>query len=85
MERYEVRFQPSVRKDLRGVPKHEVDRILRRIEHLAESPRPRDSRKLTGGELYRIRSGSYRILYQIEDLQLVVTVVKVGHRKAVYR
>ena len=85
MARYEVRILPSVRKDLRGLPKRDVQRILTRMESLATDPRPDDCRKLTGRELYRVRSATYRTLYEIHDDDIVVVVVKVGHRRDVYR
>lgn len=85
MAQYEIRVLPSVRKDLRRVDKSDVRRILDRIESLAQNPRPDDCRKLTGRNLYRVRSGVYRILYEIHDDAVVVVVVKVGHRREVYR
>jgi mRNA interferase RelE/StbE len=81
MARYEIRVLPSVRKDLRRMDKNDVRRILSRIESLAVDPRPNDCRKLTGRELYRVRAGVYRILYEIRDEEVVVVVVKVGHRR----
>jgi mRNA interferase RelE/StbE len=62
-----------------------VQRILHRIEALATDPRPPGSAKLTGQERYRIRQGRYRIVYSIQDKQLTVWIVKVGHRKSIYR
>jgi len=62
-----------------------VRRILTRIEALVDDPRPVGSEKLSGQERYRVRQGNYRILYEIIDDELVVTVVKVGHRRHVYR
>ncbi|MFW5635860.1 MAG: type II toxin-antitoxin system RelE family toxin, partial [Thermodesulfobacteriota bacterium] len=56
-----------------------------RIESLGEDPRPTGSEKLTGQELYRVRTGSYRILYSMQDNKLTIWVIKVGHRKEVYR
>lgn len=85
MAQYEIRVLPSVREDLRRVNKSDVRRILDRIESLAQNPRPDDCRKLTGRDLYRVRSGVYRILYEIHDDAAVVIVVKVGHRREVYR
>ena len=85
MERYELRVKPSVAKDLRGLPKADVRRILARIEALREDPRPPGSEKLSAQELYRIRQGRYRILYRIADGALIVEVVRVGHRREVYR
>ena len=79
MARYELVIKQSVVKDLRSIPKQHRQRILTKIELLADEPRPPGSEKLSGQERYRIRQGSYRILYVIEDQRLVVTVIKVGH------
>lgn len=85
MARYELRVRPSVAKDLRGLPKEEVKRILARIEALRDDPRPSGSEKLSAQERYRIRQGNYRIIYGIEEAEVVVEIVKVGHRREVYR
>jgi len=85
MGRFEIRILPSVRKDLRGIPKDTVRRILGTIEGLATDPRPPGCKKLTSTNLYRLRTGSYRIVYEVNDAEVVVIVVKVGHRKDVYR
>ena len=85
MARYEVRFRQSVRKDLDPIPKRDVQRIVAAIAALADDPRPPQSRKLSGSEKYRLRCGVYRVLYEIQDDILVVCVVKVAHRKDVYR
>lgn len=85
MARYRLIFRKSVAKDLRSIPNHDVARILQRIDDLQEDPRPAGSEKLSGQERYRIRQGVYRIVYEVVDDQLVVTVVKVGHRKDVYK
>jgi len=84
MARYEIVFKRSVYKDLRPVPKADVKRILRRIDSLANDPRGHGCEKLSGEERYRVRQGIYRIVYEIVDEKLVVTVVKVGHRGQVY-
>jgi len=85
MARYSIVFRASIRKDLRKIPKQDVRRIMARIESLADDPRPPQAEMLTGDDKYRIRQGNYRILYSIEDDRLVVSVVKVGHRREVYR
>ncbi|MFP4062785.1 MAG: type II toxin-antitoxin system RelE family toxin [Halochromatium sp.] len=85
MGKYRLVFKSSVSKDLRPIPKKDVARILQRIETLREEPRPIGSEKLSGQERYRIRQGLYRIIYEIIDEHLVVTVVKIGHRRSVYR
>lgn len=81
MARYELRVRPSVAKDLRGIPKTDVERILSRIEALRDEPRPQGSEKLSAQERYRIRQGNYRIIYGIEEAKVVVEIVKVGHRR----
>jgi mRNA interferase RelE/StbE len=85
MASYELAFRKSVAKDLRAFPKAEVRRIMQRIRSLADKPRPAGCEKLSGQERYRVRQGVYRIVYEIEDQRLVVLVVKVGHRRDVYR
>jgi mRNA interferase RelE/StbE len=85
MARYELRFKASVAKDLRGLPKDDVRRILERVEALCDDPRPSGSEKLSAQERYRVRQGNYRILYEILDAEVVVLVVKIGHRREVYR
>ena len=85
MARYELRFKVSVAKDLRNIPKADVTRLLAKIQTLSADPRPLGSKKLTGDERYRIRQGDYRILYSILETQVTVEIVKVGHRKEVYR
>ncbi len=85
MAAYEIFFRESVWKELKKVPKADLKKILSRIEQLGTDPRPVGCEKLTGHELYRIRQGNYRIVYTIQDNELTVWVVKVGHRKEVYR
>jgi mRNA interferase RelE/StbE len=85
MAAYKVYFKASVEKDFTTIPKKDLKKILKRIEGLAENPRPSDCEKLTGQERYRLRQGRYRIVYSIQDDELTVWVVKVGHRKDIYR
>lgn len=85
MASYKILFKQSVAKDLRQMPDKDVQRILQRIDGLADDPRPAGAEKLSGEEKYRIRQGRYRILYMIDDNVITVTVVKVGHRRDVYR
>jgi len=85
MEPYRITFKKSVSKDLKKIPKNDILRILEVIKALAADPRPPQSKKLSGQEKFRLRQGNYRILYSIEDDQLIVQVVKVGHRRDVYR
>ena len=85
MAGYRVFFRKSVEKDFSIIPKKDVKRILNRIKALEKNPRPPGSEKLTGQERYRLRQERYRIVYSIQDDELTVWVVKVGHRKDIYR
>lgn len=84
--KYEVYINKSVYKDIRSFPKHYIIKIKSSILGLSFNPRPSNSKKLSGSDnTYRLRVGNYRIIYEIEDKIKVVSVVKVGHRKEVYR
>ena len=85
MASYRLAFKSSVARDLRAIPNADVARLLARIQALAENPRPPGCEKLSGLPRYRIRQGVYRIVYEIRDDVLLVLVVKVAHRKDVYR
>jgi len=85
MAGYKIYFRASVADDFKSIPKKDAGRIVQRIENLAVNPRPAGCEKLTGQERYRIRQGRYRVLYSIQDTDLTVWVVKVAHRKDVYR
>ena len=86
MARYRLLIKPSAVKDLEAIPlKRDRQRVVERISKLAEDPRPFGSEKISGQNKYRVRQGRYRILYAIEDEDLLVQVVKVGHRKNVSR
>ncbi|MDP2645734.1 MAG: type II toxin-antitoxin system RelE/ParE family toxin [Desulfobacterales bacterium] len=85
MAGYKLFFKKSVQKDFDAIPKKDLKRILNRIEALTETPRPADCEKLTGQERYRLRQGRYRMVYSIQDDELSVWIVKVGHRKHIYR
>jgi mRNA interferase RelE/StbE len=85
MASYRLSFKSSVARDLRSIPNQDVAKILARIEALAEDPRPPGCEKLSGLPRYRVRQGVYRIVYEIQDDVLLVLVVKIGHRKDVYR
>ena len=85
MAAYKLLFKESVQKDFHGIPKKDLRKILSRIKILAGDPRPPGCEKLTGQDRYRMRQGRYRILYSVEDEERTVTIVKVGHRKDIYR
>ena len=87
MARYRVVIKPAASKEIDAVGhKKDRQRIVLRIQSLGENPRPFGGEKLSGHlDRYRVREGNYRILYSIDDEKLLIDVVKVGHRKDVYR
>ena len=86
MASYKLRIKKSAAKELEAISrKSDRQRVAKRIEALAEDPRPPGCKKLSGSERYRVRQGSYRIVYAIENDELVVYVVKIGDRRSVYR
>ena len=86
MEKYKVSIKPSAVKEIESLPrKKDRQQIIKRIGSLADNPRPPGCTKLSGYDRYRIRQSAYRIVYGIEDDELVVYVFKIGHRKGVYR
>jgi len=85
MAKFKIIFKKSVAKDLRSIPPADVKRTLQRIDVLAENPRGEGSVKLSAQERYRVRQGVYRVVYEIRDESLIVLVVKVAHRSAVYK
>jgi mRNA interferase RelE/StbE len=82
---YNVLFRRSAAKELEAVPLKDRRRIVARIQTLRDDPRPVGCEKLSGEEKYRLRQGDYRILYEIIDQDLIITVVRIGHRREVYR
>lgn len=83
---YEVRLKPSAERALRKLPTQVRSRIGGRLDALSGNPRPSGCEKLSGeDDLYRVRVGDYRIVYQVADKVLVVLVVTIGHRDDVYR
>lgn len=84
MEKYRIVFRKSVARDLRPIPTQALRKILIAIESLSDDPRPSGVEKLSGQDRYRLRQGNYRIIYEINDIEVLVVVVKVGHRKDVY-
>ena len=83
--RFEIVFRQSVTKDTKAIPRADLVRILERIQALAEEPRPPGCVKLSGLDYYRLRQGNYRIVYEIQPNRLIVVVIKIGHRREVYR
>jgi mRNA interferase RelE/StbE len=83
---YTVEIIGAARRELRRIERTQQDRLRAAIRALARKPRPQGCRKLTGAEdLYRLRVGEYRVVYQIEDERLVVLVVRIRHRRDAYR
>jgi mRNA interferase RelE/StbE len=84
MGAYKIFFKKSVWKDFKSIPDKDLTKILIRIESLGENPRQSGCKKLSRQEKYRLRYGRYRIIYSIQDKELSIWIVKVGHRKNVY-
>jgi len=83
---YTVEVAPAAERQLKALPKPIRTQIGRRIDKLADNPRPHGIQKITGeDDLYRVRTGDYRILYKINDQEILILVVKIGDRKEVYR
>ena len=85
MARYSITVKRSATRELRRIPKRDLRRVAKRIRSLATEPRPCGCEKLSAQERYRVRQGDYRVVYSVDDAERVVCVVKVGHRREVYR
>jgi len=83
-ELYSIRFKSSVKKDLRSIPKQDVQRILNALERPADDPHPSNSKPLTGRDAWRVRIGHYSAIYTINEQEIIIEVIKIGHRKNVY-
>ncbi len=84
-EKYRIFIKRSAEKELAAIPKNYLVPITKLIASLAENPRPIGCEKLSGEEKYRIRKGPYRIVYSIQDKELIIWIVKIAHRREVYR
>jgi mRNA interferase RelE/StbE len=82
---YRLLIKPSAAKELEGLPMKDRRRVVARMQGLSDQPRPPGCEKLTGHDLFRVRQGMYRILYEVQDHDLTVTIFKIGHRRDVYR
>ena len=85
MAKYKLVFKKSVAKDLRSIPNTDVKKILAKIDTLTLNPRAEGCIKLSGVDKYRVRQGIYRIIYEIRNEQLIISVIKIGHRSGVYQ
>jgi len=82
---YNLITKKSAERELRATPKQDMRRIVARIQGLAQHPRPSGCEKLSEHERYRVRQGDYRIVYAVDDESRTVEIVKIGHRREVYR
>jgi mRNA interferase RelE/StbE len=82
---YKLLIKPSAAKELEAVPKKDRQRIVTKIRNLAVEPRPLGCERLSGHDVYRVRQGNYRVLYTVQDADLIVVIVMIGHRREVYR
>lgn len=86
MDFYNLWIKRSAEKELRKfVPKEDLLRIVKKIQSLKSDPRPQGHEKLSGEEKFRVRQGNWRIVYKVDDLKKIVEIVKIGHRREVYR
>ena len=85
MANYDLRIKPSAAKELEALQTKDRRRIVSKIQNLADEPRPQGCEKLTGQDRFRLRQGKLRILFEVDDGQQIVTVVKIAHRRDVYR
>ncbi len=85
MANYDLRIKPSAAKELEALQTKDRRRIVSKIQNRADEPRPQGCEKLTGQDRFRLRQGNLRILFEVDDGQQIVTVVKIAHRRDVYR
>lgn len=85
MAEYRITIKPSALKELEEIPKKIARQLIKRIGLLSANPRPVGCQKLSGQERYRIRQGDYRVVYGIEDLTKYVDIIKIAHRREVWR
>ena len=85
MESYRIVIKKSAAKEIEKIQKKDRIRIIEKIRSLATDPQPQGCKKLSAQEKFRIRQGNYRILYQIIEDELIISVVRVGHRRDVYK
>ena len=85
MASYKLLIKPSAAKELEGLPLKDRRRLVARINGLSVQPRPPGSEKLSGQDRFRVRQGNYRVLYSVDDTLQALTIVKIGHRRDVYR
>lgn len=84
-EPYRLAFARSAQRELEKIPRRDLHRITQRIQSLAADPRPPGCQKIVGADFYRIRQGDYRVFYAVDDGQRLIDIIKIGHRREVYR
>jgi mRNA interferase RelE/StbE len=82
---YKIFIKLSAKKELESLPQNDLIKIVEKIKNLSIDPRPPGAEKLSGDDKYRVRQGNYRIMYTIEDEKFIIIIVKIGHRREVYR
>jgi len=85
MAKYKITIKKSAAKELQDIPKKNLRRIVKSIQSLARNPRPQGCQKLSGQNRFRLRQGDYRIVYSVDDKDYIVDIVKIGHRREIYR
>jgi len=86
MTQYKIEISATAERQLKKIPREDQVRILRYISLLADDPRPGGCRKMSGyDDIYRIRAGKYRVVYEIDGKRIVVIILKIGHRREIYR
>lgn len=85
MAKYKIFIKKSVANELENISRKDLKHIVKRIQSLAENPRPRGAQKLSAQERYRIRQGNYRIVFSIQDKELAAQIFKIGHRREICR
>lgn len=84
---YSVCWKPTAEKELRALPKATIQAVIAAVERLAINPYPANTKKLKGTSkaCFRVRTGNYRIIYEVQDQELIIYIIEVGHRKDIYR
>jgi mRNA interferase RelE/StbE len=85
MAAFELRIKASAEKELKRLRPPQLGQVVARIQALADDPRPPGCERLQGSTRFRVRQGSYRIVYEVDDSSRTVTIYKIGHRREVYR
>lgn len=82
---YRVDLRQRVKRELDDLPEKDCQTLVKALVNLEENPRPPGVEKIRRTDLWRIRKGDYRVIYHIDDQEQVITIVRIGHRKDVYR